>query len=117
MPESDTVKAASTFHGTMINGEHNAVALTKRHNHRPRLHAGPLLGKHELSASEVFARLRQENRELERKNMFAVKILMQTVVVAGFIVKKKWSRFRLSGTVTDLDLFSVRFRKSLRDAD
>src|SRR5262245_16561813 len=100
----------------MMNGEHNAVALTKRHNHRPRLHAWTLLGQHAFSASEILIRLRQKNRELQRENVFAVKILMQAVVIADAVLKKQRRWFGLSGTVTDFDVLVVRFRKSVRDS-
>ena len=38
--------------------------------------------KHELAAREVFLRLRQQNRHLERKDMLAVQVLVQRVEVA-----------------------------------
>src|ERR1039457_2149817 len=85
VPQIDAIHAANTLYRTFVNRENDTVALTKRHNDRPRLHAWPLLCHHEFATGEVLARFRQQNSELERKDMLAVKVLMQAVVIIGSI--------------------------------
>jgi len=57
--EIDPIRATSAFHGAIRNREHNAIALAKRHNDRPRLHTRPLLGHHEFATGKVFVGFRQ----------------------------------------------------------
>jgi len=40
------------------------------------------------AAGEVAARLRQQDRDLQRKHVFAIEILMQAVVVAGLVLQQ-----------------------------
>lgn len=72
VPEFHAIYSPVTLHGAIINCEHNAVPLSKRQNHRPRLHARALLGHHEFAAREIFVGFRQQDGELERENMLAV---------------------------------------------
>src|SRR5687767_10583649 len=50
--EIDAVDTACPLHGARVDREHDSVALRERDHHCPRLHAGPLLGHHELAALE-----------------------------------------------------------------
>jgi len=52
------------------------------------LHARALLRHHELPAREVALGLGQENGDLQRKDVLAVKILMQAVVVANPVLQE-----------------------------
>ena len=70
-----------------MNCEDHSIALTQWHDHGPRLHARPLFGQYEFTASEITLRFRQQNCELKRENVFAIEILMQAVVIAGLILK------------------------------
>src|SRR5712692_9470092 len=55
--EIDAIRSASALHGTIMNREHNAITLAKRHNDRSRLHPRPLLRHHEFATGKVFVRL------------------------------------------------------------
>ena len=59
VPEIGAIRAASALYGTIMNREHNAITLAKRHNDRPRLHTRPLLRHHEFSTGKVFVGFRQ----------------------------------------------------------
>jgi hypothetical protein len=56
VPEVHAVNTLLTLNRTMMNGKHDAVTLSKRHNYRPRLHARPLFSHHKLAASEISIR-------------------------------------------------------------
>src|SRR5688500_9842731 len=56
--EIHSIHAPLTLHGSIMDCEHNAVPLSKRHNHRPRLHARALLCHHELAAREFIVGFR-----------------------------------------------------------
>jgi len=60
---------------------------------RPR----PLLHQQEIAAGVVGARLAQKADELQRKRAIAVKVLVQAVVAARFIVQQQGRGFGLSG--------------------
>ena len=81
MAKIDTVRAASALNRTTVDREDHGVTLTQRDDLGPRLHARSLLREHELAAGEICSGFRQQNRDLQRKHMLAVKILMQAVVV------------------------------------
>jgi hypothetical protein len=53
MPEIDAIRATTPLHRTMMHSEDHRIALAKRHNRSPRLHAWPLLGEDKLAAGEV----------------------------------------------------------------
>jgi hypothetical protein len=59
VPEIDAVHAATALHGAIMNREHNAITLAKRHNHRPRLHTRPLLRQYEFATGKVLVGSRQ----------------------------------------------------------
>src|SRR5688572_11345272 len=103
MPQGDAIEAATTLYRALVNREHDAVSLPKRHHHRPRLHPRSLLRHDEFAAREVFLGLRQQNGELDGKHMLAVQVLMQAVVIVRSILQQKWRRFDLPGLMTTLD--------------
>ena len=72
-----------------MNRKNDAIALLKRHHHRTGLHPGPLLRHNELSAAEIIARLRQQDRELERKDVLSIQVLVQTVIVVHSILQQQ----------------------------
>src|SRR5258708_6588780 len=53
------IVAAPPLHRTAVDREDGRIALLERQNHGAGLHAGALLGHHELAALEVLARLIQ----------------------------------------------------------
>src|SRR4051812_13486431 len=48
--EVDAVRAAPAVDRAVVDGEHDAVALRERNDHRARLHPRALLGEHEFAA-------------------------------------------------------------------
>ena len=101
------IRTARTLHRPVVNRENNAVALTKRHDHRPALHARALLRHDELTAGEVRAGVGQQNSQLEREDMLTVEVLVQAVVVVDSILKEKRRRPHLTGIVATLDEVGV----------
>src|ERR1700722_704116 len=92
MAQIDAISPARPLHRPLAHREDDAVALRKRRDLRARLHARPLLGQYELAAGEVMARLGEQDRELQRKEMLAVHVLMQAIVVAGAVAQQKRRR-------------------------
>jgi hypothetical protein len=103
VPEIDAIHATVTLHRAIVNCEHNAISLSKRHHYWPRLHTRPLLGHHEFAAREVFVGFRQQNGELERENMLAIEVLVQAVVIVGAVLEQKRCRSSLTGLVASPD--------------
>src|SRR5579864_389214 len=92
MPQVDAVGAARPLDRPMIHGKGNRIALPERNHLRARLHARPLLGQHELAALEVAPRLGQQERDLQRKDVLAIEVLMQAIVVAFLILQQQRRR-------------------------
>ena len=86
-----------------MNSEDNAVPASKRHNHRSRLHARPLRRHHKLASCKVLTGFRQQYRELKRKDVLAVQVLMQAIVIVGPIPKQQRCRLDLSSLMTPSD--------------
>src|SRR6185437_1478015 len=84
------------LHRPLAHGEDHAVALGEAHHLGARLHARPLFGQHELTALKVASGLGEEDRDLQRKEMLAVHVLVQTIVVAQSIAQKKRRRPHLA---------------------
>ena len=114
MSEVDPVYAASALNRTMVNGEDHSVALPQRHDLGARLHAGTLLGQHELAAGEVSSRLRQQDRDLQRKDMLAVEILVQAVVVIRPVLEQKRCRSDLPGCMATSQKIGMRLADTAR---
>jgi hypothetical protein len=103
VPKVHTIHAASTSYRTVLNSEDNAVPASKRNNHRSRLHARPLLRHHKLASRKVLTRFRQQYRELNRKNVFAVQVLMQAVVIVGAVPEQQRCWLDLTSLMTPFD--------------
>src|SRR5215472_10329962 len=86
--QADAIAPARPLDRTVMHGEGDRIALRERDHLGARLHARPLLDQHELAAFEIAARLRQENRDLQRKDVLAIEVLMQAIVVADLVLKK-----------------------------
>src|SRR5205809_4443139 len=110
VPHIDTIGSARAVHGAMVHREHHGIAPTQRHHLGPRLHAWALLGQHELSAGEILFGLRQENRHLQRKDMLAVKILVESIVVARGVSQQERRWPRLPRLVAARDEIGMRVR-------
>ena len=70
-----------------MHGEDHAIALAQRHDFRTRLHARPLFGQHKFAAVEIALRLGKQDRDLQRKDVLAVQVLMQAVVVVNAVLQ------------------------------
>src|SRR5437667_3255368 len=103
VPEVDAVGAPRPLDRAVADREDHAVAPPQRYDFRPRLHARPLLGENEFAAAEVDAGLLQQNRHLEREDVFAVHVLVQAVEIAGNILEQEGSRPDLAGRVAPLE--------------
>src|SRR5882724_5887692 len=93
------ISAACASHGSVMDGEDDAHSLPKWYDLHPRLHAWALFGERELAACKFLAGLRQQERDLKRENVFAVNILVQTVVVTCFVLEDQRCRLRLGRLV------------------
>jgi hypothetical protein len=82
------IHAASARHRALMHRENYRVSLAKRHDFGPRLQARPLFGDDEFAPGEVRTRLRQQDRDLQRKDARAVEILVQAVVVTSAVLKQ-----------------------------
>ncbi|ABA53703.1 hypothetical protein BURPS1710b_A0614 [Burkholderia pseudomallei 1710b] len=116
VPKIHAIDTARALHRAMMDGEHDRVALLERHDIGARLHARPLLGDHEFAAREIGARLREQNRRLQREYVLAIQILMQAVVVAFAIAQQQRCRTQLSGCAATLDEVRVLGGKPRVDA-
>jgi len=72
VPQLHPVDTPCALHGAIVNREYNTITLSKRQNDGAGLHARSLLRHHEFPACKVLAGFRQQNRELEGKDMLAV---------------------------------------------
>jgi len=64
MAKMHPVHAPRALNGTMVDRKHRSIALTKRDDLRPRLHARALLCDYEFAPGKVTFGLRQEDRDL-----------------------------------------------------
>jgi hypothetical protein len=90
--------------------EDDAAALAQRHDLGAALHAGPLLGQHELAAGEVRLRLRQQDRHLQRKSQLAIEVLVQAVEVSRTVLQQQRRGPDLTGGVTLVEKIGVTQR-------
>ena len=110
MAKIDPVGTSFPLHWAIMNGEGHRVALFQSNHFRSRLHAWPLLGEHKFSSSEVPPRLRQQNCDLDREDMLAIEILMETIEIARSVLQEQRCRPTLSGAMAALKKIGVRFR-------
>ena len=73
VPEIDAVESRCPLHRTVMYGEDYAVALAEGNHHRSRLHLRAPRGDDEFTASEIAARFRKQDGELEREDMLAIR--------------------------------------------
>src|SRR5215469_11791196 len=116
VPDSHTVEPTRTPYRPEIHGEENRVTFAKDDNVRTRLHAWSLLREHELASGKVSVRIRQQCSQLNRKDVFAIKVLVQTVVVTFSVAKHEWCGAMLAGGVASAEIIRMLGRESLRDA-
>ena len=98
----DAVIALRPLHGAIMHGEDHGIALRKRHDFGATLPARPLFGQDELASAEIPARLRQQDRDLDREGELAVEILVQAIEVAGNVLQQERCGTGLAGFVASL---------------
>ena len=113
MAQINAVGPARPLHRPMMHSKRNRVALPERNHLGPRLHSRPLLCQHELAAFEIAARLRQQDRDLQREHVLAIEVLVQAVEVAGFVLQQQRCRPGLPSLVTALEERGMRGRCSV----
>jgi hypothetical protein len=96
----------------MMHCEDHAISLAKLHDFSPRLHPWPLFHQHELTASEILARDRQEKRNLQRENEIAINVLMEAIEVVFILLQQKRSGPNLSRPVALFQKGCMRRRVS-----
>ncbi len=99
MPEVDTISASGALHRAVMNREGNGVTLPKRNHFWPRLHPRTLFGEHEFPSRKILAWIGQQDRHLDRENVLAVEILMQTIVVAFGVLEEQGGWLQLAGVM------------------
>ena len=100
--EIDAIVAARAFHRAVACGEHNRLALIRSDHLGFGLGAGLLLDEEEFAAFPIAPRLAEQEHHLQREGHFTVKILVQAIVSASFVMKDEWRGFCLPGLVTNL---------------
>jgi hypothetical protein len=86
----------------MVHSKRDGISLPERYDLRARLHARALFGKYKFAAREVFPGFREQDGNLDWKDMFAVQVLVQAVIVAFLILEQERRRFELAGMVATL---------------
>ena len=99
MTHRDAIVTARSGDRAMVDREHHRVALDERHHLDSRLHAWALFGQDEFAAGEILARPRQQDRDLQRKDVLAIQVLVQAIIIAGAIAQQQRRRPRLSRLV------------------
>src|SRR5882757_5175594 len=107
MPHIHPIHSSHTLHRPMMNSKNYRIALAQENNLGARLHPRSLLGQNELTARKILAWLRQKNRNLQRKHVLAIQILVQAVVVTRSILEQQWSWASLAGFGTALQILGV----------
>ena len=99
-----------------MNGEGDRITLSKRDDLGATLHAWPLFGQDKLPAGEIRIRLREEDRNLDRKEEIAIEILMEAVEVTGNVLQQQRRRPHLAGIMASLEKRCVFDRIPLVDS-
>jgi hypothetical protein len=110
VPQVDAIRATRPLHWAMMYGKRDRITLAKRNHLRPRLHARALFSQYKFPARKILFRLGQQDRYLYRKDVLAVEILMQAIVVTLPILQQQWRRPQLPGIMTSPDEVGVTFR-------
>src|SRR5690348_57345 len=85
MAHRDAVIAARPANRSVIDRENHRVAETERYDLSARLHPRPCFDQHEFASRELIAGSAEQYRRLYRKDVIAIEILVQAVVVACLV--------------------------------
>src|ERR1700678_4270058 len=89
MPKVDPIGAPSSLNWAMMHGKGYGISLVQWHNFRSGLHPRTLFGKNKLAAREVPLRLGEKKGYLDRKDVLAIEVLVQAVVVADAVLQQQ----------------------------
>ena len=101
--EVHAVVALRSLHWPVMDCEGHSITLPKWHDLSTALHARPLFGQNELATCEVLARLREQDRNLDRECEFAIEVLVEAVEVTRDILQQQRRWARLTGVVASLE--------------
>jgi hypothetical protein len=116
VPQVHPIRSLSSLDRAVMHGERHGIALPQRYEFGPALHPRLLFREDKFTASEILARFEEEDRDLEREREIAVKVLMQAVEVARYILKQQRRRTRLARIVALLQERRVAVRVAAFDA-
>src|SRR6185437_14029144 len=95
--KGDAVRTARPAHRAVTDRKNHGVALAERHYLDPRLPARALLDQDEGAAGEILLGRREQDGRLQRKDMLAIDVLVQAIIVAGVIAQQERRRIALAG--------------------
>src|ERR1700756_4664052 len=108
MSKISPIRAADSSGWSMTHREGDAITLLQTHHLGPRLHPRALLDQDDFAAGKIFARFRQEKRNLNRKNILPVDVLVQGIPIALDVVEQERRRSGLAGLMAAFQVFRVR---------
>ena len=79
MTQIDAIVALRSLDRPIVDRKGDGVAPAHRHDFDTTLHARPLLGECEFAAREVAAKLREQDRDLDREPKVAVQVLVPEI--------------------------------------
>ena len=91
MPQIHAIRASRTLHRSMMYRKGNRVTPAKRNHLRSGLHPWALFGEHKLPTRKILSRFREKDGDLDREDMLAIEILMQTIVVTLAVLQQQRS--------------------------
>src|SRR5579863_2574078 len=103
VPQIHAIIAARAFHRTVARGENNRLPLVGRDDFRFRLRARLLLDENKFSPVPVTPMLSQQENHLQGKTDLAIKILVQAVITARFVMQDQRGGFCLPRAMANLE--------------
>jgi hypothetical protein len=116
MAQINAIESARPLHGPVMHSKSNGIPLCQRYHFRPRLHSRPLLGQYKFATGEIAAWFRQQDRDLQRKHVLAVDILMQAIVILSPVLQQQRRRPGLAGDMASLQKCLMALRITDVDA-
>ena len=91
-----TIISAAPADRPVTDGKDGSITLAQGQDFDAGLHPWPLFGEDKLAPVEILARLGQQDRDLKRKDMRAVKVLVKAIEVIRAILEKQRGGSRLT---------------------
>ena len=92
----DAIVAPAALHRTIVDGKSDRIALAQWHDLGPALHSRSLFCQHKLATRKILSGFGEEDCHLKREREVAVKILVQAIEIAGYILQQEGCRPRLA---------------------